>query len=292
MPRLGYNRRSMEDALFHIGPLLAIALLGLVAGVLGGLLGVGGSVIMIPGLVLLFGHGRFEGLNQHAYQAAAMIANVAVALPAVMRHHKAGAVALPVLKWMMPAAAVAVIVGVWLSNRPMFAGAGGGVWLGRILAIFLLYEVILNLRKVLGPREATLQAMEGARITRPRAATAGGSMGLIGGLLGVGGGVIAVPIQQLLLALPLRTAIANSAAVMVLSAAIGATYKNATLSQHEVPWYAGLLLAALLAPTCVIGGRLGASLTHSLPIRQVRFVFIVIMSLAAWRMAALPWPTL
>lgn len=281
----------MEEALFHLGPLLVIAALGLAAGLLGGLLGIGGSIIMIPGLVILFGHGRFDGLNQHAYQAAAMIANVAVALPAFQRHYKAGAVSGAVLRWMMPAALVTVLAGVWMSNLPVFAGANGGVWLARLLALFLVYVVILNLRKAVGPREAAVEPVEGARITRPRSAAAGGSMGLIGGLLGIGGGIIAVPLQQVLLALPLRNAIANSAAVMVPSAALGAIYKNASLTQHDVPWYTGLLLAALLAPTCAIGGRLGASLTHSLPIRQVRIVFVVIMGIAAWRMAALPWPT-
>ena len=59
--------------------LCLVSLLGLVAGTLGGLLGVGGSVIMIPGLVWLLGAtaGAAPG-EQHAFQAAAMVANVAV----------------------------------------------------------------------------------------------------------------------------------------------------------------------------------------------------------------------
>ena len=72
--------------------LLLIAL-GLVAGGSGGLLGIGGSLVMIPGMILLFGaEGRQAGQDpQHLYQAAAMIVNFFVVLPAVVRHSQARA---------------------------------------------------------------------------------------------------------------------------------------------------------------------------------------------------------
>jgi len=272
----------------HAYILPAMLALGLFAGVMGGMLGVGGSVIMIPGMVLLFGHGRIDGFNQHAYQAAAMIANVAVALPAARRHYQAGAVNADVLRIMLPAALIAVILGVWLSNRSFFLGPERGIWLGRILAIFLLYEAGYNLLKVI--RNRPPRTMANARITSLRAATAGSGMGIVGGLLGVGGGVLAIPLQQWLLALPLRNAIANSAVVMVASATIGACYKNATLTQHAVPWYGGLAIAALLVPTCILGARLGANLTHRLPNRQIRIAYIIIITLAALRLFHLPIP--
>ena len=70
----------------------AIAAIGLMAGTLGGLLGVGGSVIMIPALTAIFGP------EQHLYQAAAMAVNVGVAVPAAWRHHGAGAARRDVLR--------------------------------------------------------------------------------------------------------------------------------------------------------------------------------------------------
>ena len=97
-------------------------------------------------------------------------------------------------------------------------------------------------------------------------------------------------LQQTILRLPLRSCIANSSAIICISALLGGIYKVGTLSQHGYDWRTGLLVAAALAPTAWIGGRLGASLTHSLPIRQVRIAFILLMIVASWKMAALPWP--
>ncbi|MEX0653541.1 MAG: sulfite exporter TauE/SafE family protein [Phycisphaeraceae bacterium] len=283
----------MMDQWLSVGSVMAIALIGLVSGLLGGMLGVGGSVVMIPAMTLVF------GFNQHLYQAAAMVMNVAVSLPAVLRHRRAGALVPGALRWMLPAALACVLVGVWLSNLPVFAGAEGGLWLGRLLALFLVYVIVLNVMRLVRPGAG--EAMAGARVTPVRSGAIGGVMGTIAGLLGIGGGAVAVPMQQVVMRLPLRNAIANSAAIICISAGVGAIYKNATLARHVgvddgaagaggVGWQTSLLLAALLAPTAWAGGRAGASLTHRLPIRQVRLAFVGLMVVAAWRMAALPWP--
>jgi len=62
---------------------LALATIGIVMGLFGGLLGIGGSVVMIPALVFLFGE------NQHLYQASAMICNFFVGGASVVVHKKA-----------------------------------------------------------------------------------------------------------------------------------------------------------------------------------------------------------
>lgn len=280
--------------------LLAIAVLGLAAGVLGGLLGVGGSVIMLPGLVILLG--RETGDEQHLYQAAAMVVNVAVALPAARRHVKAGVIRKDVLKWMLPSALVFVLVGVGLSNLPFFRG-DGALWLGRVLAVLLLYVTYVNIKKLRVEWRAAAEAKAGVSkdafdvsqtrasadavpeaVTPVRSGTLGGLMGLIAGLLGVGGGAVVVPMQQVWMKLPLRTCIGNSSAVMLVSAGLGAIAKNATLPASQTLG-ASLTIAGLLAPTAFIGSRIGAGLTHRLPIRWVRTAFVGLMLVAAWKMA-------
>mgnify|MGYP001825061115 CR=1 FL=1 len=283
--------KKMPDP-FQPDTLVLIAFIGLLAGTLGGLLGVGGSVITIPGLAILFGTGE----NQHLYQAAAMTANLAVAIPAAMRHRKAGALTPDVLRWMLPVAIVAIVVGVFASNLSIFKNEVGGLWLGRILAIFLVYVVIVNIRKLIHlnagkPRNH----MDNAKITPLRTGAAGGVMGLAAGLLGIGGGALAVPLQQMLTKIPLRNAIANSSFVMMFSAGIGALLKLGTLNQHypntldaDPAWQTALMLALVLAPTAILGAGLGAKLTHSLPVQYVRFAFVLLMIAAAFKMAAVP----
>jgi hypothetical protein len=277
---------------FQPETLAAIAFIGLLAGILGGLLGVGGSVITIPGLAILFGTGE----NQHLYQAAAMAANLAVAIPAARRHKKAGALTPDVLRWMLPVAVVSIVVGVFVSNLSIFKDEAGGLWLGRILAVFLVYVVAVNIRKLLHLKAGKPRNhMDNAKITPMRSGSAGGVMGLTAGLLGIGGGALAVPLQQMLTKIPLRNAIANSSFVMVFSAGIGAALKLFTLDQHypttldaNPAWQVAGMLALVLAPTAILGAGLGAKLTHSLPVHYVRFAFVLLMIAAAFKIAAVP----
>ena len=275
---------------FQPETLAAIALIGLIAGTLGGLLGVGGSVITIPGMAILFGTGE----NQHLYQAAAMTANLAVAIPAARRHRKAGALNPAVLRWMLPVAIVGIVLGVLASNLSIFKDEAGGLWLGRILAAFMVYVVIVNIRKLMHLSAGKPRAdLDNAKITPTRSGGAGAVMGLAAGLLGIGGGALAVPLQQMLTKIPLRNAIANSSFVMVFSAGIGALLKLYTLDQHypttldaEPAWQVAGLLALVLAPTAILGAGLGAKLTHTLPVQYVRFAFVLLMIAAAFKMAA------
>ena len=287
-----------------IWKLIIITVLGLVAGVLGGMLGVGGSVIMIPGLAFVFS--REPGAGQHLFQASAMIVNVVVSVPATLRHKKAGAIRIDALKWILPAALVCIVVGVWFSNLPIFEGEHNEIRLKRLLALFLVYVMFLNIMKLRKPKPietpptptpgappattTTHEEADASTVTPVRGGAVGVAMGFVAGLLGIGGGAVSVPLQQLLLRLPLRSCIANSSAIICLTAGVGALYKNLTLEQHGYEWQVSLLIAALLGPSAFIGGRLGANLTHRLPVRQVRIAFIALMFIAACKMASIPLP--
>ena len=108
-----------------------------------------------------------------------------------------------------------------------------------------------------------------------RALIPGFIMGLPAGLLGIGGGAVAVPAQQMVLGTRLRNAIANSSGLIVFSAAVGALYKNWTLSSVQGASVSeSLRLAGLLIPTAIVGSYFGAILMHLSPIRFIRTVFI------------------
>lgn len=258
--------------------MLAMGLLGLAAGVIGGLLGIAGSMLMVPGMDLLLGPKQF-----HLHQAAAMLVNAFVVGPAVWQHRRAGAIDEHVVRWTIPGAIAGGLIGVFISNRQLFRGAGQG-WLQLLFAALLVYTVFDHVRRLLRPRPP-MTADELARPQRRHSpllllAAVGLPTGALGGLLGVGGGLVAVPIQQLLLGIRLRPAIANSAATIIFSSAIAAVAKNASLGVHGLSFRASATLALLLIPGAMIGGWIGGHWVHRLPVRLIRGLFVVLLSIA------------
>lgn len=259
--------------------ILLVLAIGLAGGVTGGLLGIGGSVVMIPLLTLLLGP------NQQLYQAACMPVNVLVALGALRRHVLAKAVRTDWLRWLIPVTALAAIAGVLLGN--MLDGAV----LARLFGAFLLYvaasEALRHVRRVVVDPADVSPASPGA------ASLVGAATGGIAGLLGVGGGIVAVPLLRTIGRMPLRQAIATSTATIVVASTIGAIAKNASIGSLTDPagapltLAASLGLAATLAPAGLLGGYLGSRLTYALPIASVRVVFAALIALAGLRMIGL-----
>jgi uncharacterized membrane protein YfcA len=262
---------------------LVLVLVGLIAGLLGGLLGIGGSIVMIPSMrELMDGHGG----DQHLYQAAAMIVNFFVITPSVVQHLRARAVVWPVVRRLAPAAVICVIGGVLLSEAPVFRSSGE-VYLAGVFGLFLFYVVAVNVHRLITrPATAVDPRWDPEHVTWHGPVAVGIAVGLVGGLLGIGGGVISVPLQQRFLHIPLRNAIANSAVTIIPLSIVGATLKNYELvSHHDHTLREPLVLAALLIPTAIAGGFIGGRLTHSLPLRVVRGAFVLLILIAAIRMS-------
>lgn len=254
-----------------------VASVGLVAGVVGGLAGVGGSLVMIPGMVLLLGYDDQAHSRHHVYMAAAMLVNVVVSLPAMLQHRRAGVVRFDLARTLLPAMIAAVLVGVVVSNRVPAEALRTG------LACFILAYCGLNVFRVLRNTPDADPSQE--RAGTPSMLAIGSGSGLLAGILGIGGGVVMTPALQLICRVPLRQAVGTSSAVMVVSAAVGATLKLSTLhsAQGRSPSDA-LQLALLLAPSAALGGWLGARLNHKLNLVGIRLAITAVLGLAAIRL--------
>ena len=244
-------------------PLLEVAIftsIGVLSGLIGGLLGIGGSTIFIPAATLV------RGEDQQVYQAAAMILNVVVATTATLKHRKSGVLQRRTLTLMMIPASLLVIVGVAIGNRmsgALLAQLFGGLLL--LLAISEARSLLLGWRRTKAP---AVEAVEDppARDQPLVLSIIGGSMGLLGGLLGIGGGTVGVPALRFLARFPLRQAIASTAAVTIPLALVGAVYKNLSLAslpgeEAAAPSQA-LIMAAALVPGAIAGSWLGATLVR------------------------------
>ncbi|HLA83456.1 MAG TPA: sulfite exporter TauE/SafE family protein [Thermoguttaceae bacterium] len=262
--------------------LLLEAIVGFVAGVVGGLLGLGGSIIIIPVMILYLSYtGRYTGSTQHLLQSAAMICNVFVAAPSSLAHWRAGAIIGPVLRVLVPTGVIGILAGVAASNSPLFARQNG-LYLAILLAGFFLMVAVYNVARAMSRHDLTAEFDPRQHFPAWKIVACGLPMGFLAGLLGIGGGTICVPAQQLLLRMPLRHAIANSAVTILFMIAVGAVYKNITLAEHGESVLGSLRLAAAIIPTAIVGGYLGGRLTHILPRQVLRIIFIFFMLLLAF----------
>ena len=257
--------------------IVILIVMGLAMGVIGGMLGIGGAVFLIPALTFVFDE------NQHLYQAAAMICIFFVSGAALIAHRKAKAISKEVLIYLIPTAMAGVLGGVALSNCSFFEGDKDYI-LARIFGGFLVYVAFYNALRLYRSVKQGRNLERDEPIKRPNAimtSLCGLTTGLTSGLLGIGAGTVATPTQQFFLKRPLREAMSNSAAAIVSMAWLGAIYKNATLSQHGLHFTDSFKIAICIIPGAIIGGYLGGHLMHTLPKNLVRAVFILVCIIAA-----------
>jgi uncharacterized membrane protein YfcA len=255
--------------------------IGIVMGLFGGLLGIGGSVVMIPAMVIFF---KQKPEDQHLFQAAAMICNFFVAFSAVVVHHREKVLVLDVVKWLIPAGIVGILAGVALSNIQIFSGVKSSN-LTKLFGFFMIYVAVLNVFKF-GKHDGGKDGLDLSQSKRSRPLTllTGLATGLYGGLLGMGGGTVCTPLQQFFLKMPLKRAISNSSALIASMALFGAFYKNITLSQHGFTILDSIRIAGIVIPTGMIAAFIGGRLMHKLHKDIVRTVFILLLVVAAFKL--------
>jgi uncharacterized protein len=234
---------------------------GFAAGILAGLLGIGGGTILVPFLV---------ALHYSPVQAvgSSSLAILLTSISGTIQNYRMG-----VLQWrrILPLGIPAVLmaqagsfIADWLPPRALLAAFG-----------FLL---LINIYLVGLRRHAVSVESQGTQLgTFSPIATqllTGGSAGLLAGLFGVGGGVIMVPLQILMLQESLKGAIQTSLAVIPMTA-LSATVGHAIAGNVVVS--AGLWVG--------LGGLISAQLSTrilpKLPDRIISIIFRTLLILLA-----------
>lgn len=233
----------------------ALALLtGLLAGTLGGLVGLGGGVVMIPLLIAWVGFARHQA---HATSLAAVIATGAVGAATYARSGHVDLLATLVLA---SSAASAASFGARTAHRTDAAR------LRRVFGGFLLaVAALLAVRPLIG-QVAAPHAFAATPGSVAALAGTGLTAGFLAGLLGIGGGSIMVPGLVLLAGMDQHLAQGTSLLAMV-PAAIAGTWTHARAGKL-VP----RVLPALIAGV-VTGAAVGAGVAQKLPEAVLRWSF-------------------
>lgn len=237
--------------------LLILGIGGLASGILAGFLGIGGGTVMVPILVAL-GYQPIQGV------ATSALAITIIATSGTLQNWRMGYIKpLRVLLLALPALFTAQ-VGVYLAEQfsPTMLLLGFGLLMLVSIYLFEFRKRIITKQK---DDENNGEKQQLGNPTIARIIT-GGTGGLLAGLFGVGGGVIMVPLQMILLGEPIKAAIQTSLGVIVvtsISASLG-HYLNG-----NVVFVEGLFLG--------FGGLIGAQISTrflpKLPSSIVSFAF-------------------
>ena len=250
---------------------LVLLITGALVGLVSGMLGVGGCFIMIP---VQFWILTAMGIDPTIAIRVAFGTNLLVVFPTALsgslRHHKKSAVL-----WKQ-----AVILGL-TSVAFTFAGA----WVASNLPGSIL-KIIFGSAILLGAlRMATAHPIRVNGEPHSNFLTyifLGMIFGFVTGLIGIGGGVLMVPLMVIFLNYHMHEAVATSTAVMVFTSLGGAiAYMLYGLNVSGLPpysvGYVNLLQWALLASTSIPMAQVGAHVAHKIHPKWLKWIFIAVM---------------
>ena len=244
---------------------ISYALLGLFAGMVAGLLGVGGGLIMVPILAGLFAGQGFAA--QHLMQLAvgtSLATIVFTSLSSMRAHHRRGAVNWSVMRQL----SIGIVLGGWL-------GGVLAVWLGGLLlaGLFGVFELVVAAQMAFGRPPAPHRTRPG----RLRNLVSGLLVGAVSALLGIGGGTLTVP-YLVWHNVDMRQAVGTSAACGLPIALVGALgFAVVGWGQADLPagssGYLYWPAVVAISVTSVLGAPMGAWLAHRLQRQRLKSTF-------------------
>lgn len=255
--------------------LLACLVVGVVAGFLAGLLGVGGGMVIVPALLYVF-HlidlpSTFE---QHLAVGTSLATIMFTAISSLKAHHAKGAVRWSLVKTITPGIVIGTFVGAQL------AGLVSAVVLKWFFVVFA-YAIAAQMLADFKPKAS--RELPGVAGTN----AAGGVIGVLSSWVGIGGGSLSVPFMTLC-NVPVKEAIGTSAAIgfpLALAGAAGFVISGwsqdlpaGSFGFIYLPALAGIVLASFPM------AKVGAAVAHRLPVPVLKKIFAALLIVLASRM--------
>lgn len=255
--------------------ILILLAMGTAGGFAAGLLGIGGGMVLVPFITMIFTAKQFPpAVVVHMAIATSLATILFTSLSSVRAHHARGAVIWPIVRQLAPGIVIGSWIGPWVGKQL------NTTMLALVFAAFVAFSATQMLRN---KKPAAARDLPGT----PGMLAAGGVIGLISGVVGAGGGFISVPFMSWC-NVKIHNAVATSAA-LGFPIALSGTLSNIYFGWHEpgLPplslGYIYLPALAVIATASVLTAPLGARLAHRLPVATLKRVFAVILyALAAY----------
>lgn len=268
------------DLLIENWPFVAgLLATGLIAGILAGLLGVGGGIVIVPVLFHMFtALGVDEAVRMHLAVGTSLATIIPTSIRSLTAHAKRGAVDWGILKSWGPGLLVGTLIGTALA---------GGLDAKALQAVFGVIALLVAINMAFG------KPMERPESNAPTGAKGFGFAGVIGvfsAMMGIGGGTLGVPLLTYLGLVAQRAVATASGFGLIISipGAIGFILSGWGLSTLP-PASAGYVNAigfGLITPMTVLAAPLGVSIAHALPKQRLKQAFALFLALTAIRMLA------
>lgn len=248
--------------------------LGIAAGILSGLLGIGGGLLLVGALIMVLPlQGVPEAIVVPVALASSLGSIVLTGLSSAWAHQKRGAVLWATVAWMVPG----LLLGAVLASIGVAEWAGPGLrWAVIAYCVLVAVQLLSDWPK---PKAASAEPVIGWPWTG-----LGVVIGAVSSVVGIGGGSMTVP-ALVLRGVPAVKAVATSAVCGVfIAVASAATYSQISAPLSMPPYSLGFvyLPAALgVALASVLFAPLGARWAHQLPALWLKRIFAGFLLLMA-----------
>jgi len=250
--------------------------LGAVAGILAGLMGIGGGLVIVPMLVFCFaGLGFPDAHIMHLALGTSLASIIFTSISSFMAHHRRGAVHWDIVWRVTPGIIVGTLLGAYIASL-MSTDI-----LKSFLVVFLYYvaaQMLLGKKPKASREMPETVGMFGV----------GGCIGVVSSLLGIGGGTLSVPFM-VWCNITIHHAIGTASAIglpIALAGTVG--YAVTGLDVTGLPSFSlGFIYFPALAgvvSASMLTAPLGARLAHWLPVPKLKRIFAVLLLVVGTKM--------
>lgn len=258
--------------------LLALGIVGLVIGFVSGLIGIGGGILIVPFLYFFYGHPELSGvqvplaLQTEIAHATSLFIIIPTAIWGTRSYNKAGLVEWAAAKPIGVSAAIAAVIGASFAT------------LVPEQALRFAFGVLLVAASIQLARAREFHEERPLQLELWRTISIGVVIGLLSAMLGVGGGFVAMPLMHYLIHLDVKKLAANSLAIIMYAAVLGAITFIVTGfdTPGRPPYSLGYVHVAAALPILigsVITVKYGARTNQKMKSRVLRRLFAVAFAL-------------
>lgn len=248
--------------------LVLIGVLGIFAGFLSGMLGIGGGIVMAPLLLYVPVWFGFPPIPMKIVAGLTIVQGLVACFSGAITHKKFKFISNRLTVWM----------GVTIFITALIGGAAADYVPNSVLLFIFALLAIIAAGILFIPNESDCENPDISTFTfsRMRAVVVAGSVGFLGGMVGQGGSFILIPLMTFFVQVPTRIAIGSNLAIVFLSSSAAFIGKAFT---GQIVWYMCIPIILTVIPAAHIGGLV----SRQVPVMRLRMILAFFITLAAIR---------